>query len=82
MAPEIIKDLKQRLDEAMARTKDPYLTIDEVAAILGADVNCIRSSIYNGTCPFGFGYGGTKLRNGYSKIPKLVFYNWMTKTNC
>ena len=76
--PEIIKELQRQLDAAMEADKDPYIRIEDAAKLIGADPDCIRKSIYNGTCPFGVGYGGNKARNGYAKIPKLTFYNWVT----
>lgn len=78
--PEIIKRLQEQLDEVMDRDNDPCVRIEDAAKLIGADVECLRRSIYNGTCPFGVGYGGTKARNGYAKIPKLTFYNWVTAT--
>lgn len=76
--PEIISKLQIQLDEAMDADKDPFIRIEDAAALIGADPECIRKAIYNGTCPFGIGYAGSKVRNGYSKIPKLPFYYWMT----
>lgn len=78
--PEIIKQLQNQLNEAMEKDKNPYIRIEDAARLLGVDVECLRRSIYNGTCPFGVGYSGTKGRNGYAKIPKLTFYNWVTAT--
>jgi len=78
MEPQIIKDLQRQLDEAMEADPDPYIKIKVAARLIGADLNCIRQASYNGTCPFGFGYAGNNVRNGYSKIPKLPFYYWMT----
>jgi hypothetical protein len=76
--PEIITRLQLLLDNAMESDNDPFIRIEDAAQLIGADPECIRKAIYNGTCPFGIGYAGNKARNGYSKIPKLPFYYWMT----
>lgn len=76
--PEIIQDLQRQLDEAMEADQDPFIRIEDVAQMLGISPDTLRKVIYNGTCPFGIGYAGNKFRNGFSKIPKLPFYYWMT----
>jgi hypothetical protein len=76
--PETIETLQRQLDEIMDNDSDPFIRIEDAAQLIGADPDCIRKAIYNGTCPFGIGYAGNKVRNGYSKIPKLPFYYWMT----
>ncbi len=76
--PQIIQDLQKQLDEAMEADQDPFIRIEDAARLIGCSPECIRKAIYNGTCPFGFGWAGSNVRNGYSKIPKLPFYYWMT----
>lgn len=75
--PEIIEKMNQELETLLTKDKEPYVKLEEVAKFLGADAQCLRNTIYRGTCPFGFGYPGDSLHNGYAKIPKLVFYNWV-----
>lgn len=77
-APEIIEKLQRDLDTLMEKDNLPYVTVEDAAKLIGADSSCLRNSIYKGVCPFGVGYPGDKLHNGYSKIPKLAFYRWMT----
>ena len=76
--PEIIEQLQRDLDELVSRDNLPYLKIEDAAKFLDMHKDTLRQSIYNGACPFGFGYPPTKNHNGYGKIPKLAFYNWMT----
>lgn len=76
--PKIIEDLQRKLDEAMEADDSPYIRIEDAADILGCHPDSLRKIIYNGTCPFGVGFAGNKARNGFSKIPKLPFYYWMT----
>lgn len=74
---DIINALQAELEAALSKDNDPYIRVEDAAKLIGADPNCLRQSIYNGTCPFGVGYGGTSIRNGYAKIPKLKFWHWM-----
>jgi hypothetical protein len=74
---ELIEKLKIELDETLSADNLPYIKIETAAKLMGADADCLRQSIYNGTCPFGWGYGGNGLRNGYARIPKLPFRSFM-----
>jgi hypothetical protein len=78
MMPQIIMDLQRQLDEAMEADEDPFIRIEDAAELIGMHPDTLRKIIYNGTCPFGIGYAGSKVRNGFSKILKLPFYYWMT----
>ena len=75
---EIIERLRRELDSVMEANDSPFLRIEEAADILGCHPDSLRKIIYNGTCPFGVGFAGNRARNGFSKIPKLPFYYWMT----
>ena len=65
-----------QLNELISR--NPFcIPIHEAAAFLHVTPECLRASIDQSRCPFGFSW---KLgdRNGY-KIPTLAFVSWLTK---
>lgn len=73
----IIK-LESQLQELIEKDDNPYLTVEDVAKLIGMDKECLRESIANGRSPFGIG-GQRSGGNRFAKIPKLTFYNWYTK---
>jgi hypothetical protein len=76
--PEIIEKLQRDLDELVSKDNLPYLKIEDAAKLFDMHKDTLRQSIYNGACPFGFGYPPTKGHSGYGRIPKLTFYRWVT----
>ncbi len=77
--PQSIEQLDNKLMALLDADDLPYLKIEDVAKFLGIDKMVLRRMMYAGTCPFGFGMAGDKYGNGFSKISKLAFYNWITK---
>ncbi len=77
--PKSIEQLDIELTKMLDADDKPYLKIEVVAKYLGIDKMVLRRMMYAGTCPFGFGMEGDKYGNGFGKISKLAFYNWMTK---
>lgn len=54
-----------------------YIPVDAVAAFLHVKPACLRASIDQGRCPFGFSWTLGE-RSGY-KIPTTTFVAWYTK---
>lgn len=77
--PESIIKLDNDLNALLEADNKPYLKIEDAAKFLGIDKMALRRMMYAGTCPFGFGVEGDKYGNGFGKISKLAFYNWITK---
>jgi hypothetical protein len=58
---------------------DPCVSAQDVAALLGMDVNCLRTAAENGSCPFEIGGRANPHANRFTRIPKLTLWAWMTK---
>lgn len=50
----------------------------KAAEFLGMDVTCLRESLSQGRCPFGFGWQKNSDGNRAFKIPTVTFYLWYT----
>ena len=79
MKPQIIVDLEKKLLDAMEEDRDPSITIIKAAEVVGMDVDCLRQSISQGTCPFGVGGKNGDRGNRFGKVPKVAIWNWMMK---
>lgn len=65
-----------QLDELIARNPF-YIPVSEAAAFLHISPECLRASIEQNRCPFGFGW---QLGDRAScKIPTIAFVSWLTK---
>ena len=53
------------------------IPVDVIAKFLGMSPACLRASINQNHCPFGFSWKIGE-RSGY-KIPTITFYSWLTK---
>lgn len=77
MTPMNIVELRQRLDDACASGEK--ISLHTAAELLGMSPDSLRKSIYKGRCPFAVGYPPGQGENGFSVIPTLAFYNFMTQ---
>lgn len=77
--PIIIDKLNDDLMALVSADNKPYLNTEAVAKFMGMDPSCLRHAIYNNQCPFGVGASKQSYGNGFVKISKLAFYNWITK---
>lgn len=78
MTSKVIDKLRHDLITAIDADDSPSLSVETAAKILGQDKDCLRESIANGTCPFGF--GGRRLSGQrYAKVSKLALWNFLNK---
>lgn len=63
-----------------SKTRDDYITVTEVANLLGCNVQSVRAGLINGTFPVGIAwYSGTKEKNGQwnFRIPREPFIEFL-----
>ena len=78
--PQPVQEQMDKLKALMAKDpKDPCVSAQDVADLLGMDVNCLRTAAANGTLPFGIGGQANPRANRFTRIPKLPLWAWMTK---
>lgn len=62
---------------ALVANHPAYIPISEAASFLHINPECLRASIDQNRCPFGFSWQLGE-RSGY-KIPTIAFVSWLTK---
>ena len=79
MKPLIIKNLENELIDVLNQDNSPSISVEVAAKLIGQDRDCLRRSIANGTCPFG--YGGINREKGthFGRVSKLALWNFLTK---
>ena len=77
--PECLIRQINELNEAMNENPNSaFISVEKASKLLGVDKECLRASILNGNCRFGFGGSKTEYADKYFyKIPKLSLYNFL-----
>lgn len=74
--PQAIIDSEKELEE-ICNKYPRCIPVEVVANYIGMDDNCLRESIDQGKCRFGIGGKNGVRGNRFSKIPTIVFFNWV-----
>lgn len=76
MKPQIVAAQEEKLLQLIEQDNAPCIRPQDVADLLGIDIDCLRSIAEKGCIPFAIcgrsGINGSRTM----KIPKLAIWNW------
>ncbi len=75
--PKLIEEQEAALKALIEKDNLPCVAATDVAALLGMDVDCLRTAAEHGTCPFAIGGRSGLHNNRFIKIPKMALWNWL-----